>query len=137
MNIYKFNSIKLDIIFEVCQLGIAQYESKEFIDEGNKIVNEILKGRTELLINNQQKQIIGGFLANWYNANKIRFSDLQNKMFDDDYKNNLLILEQNDISKLDNFLDLLKTFNEKFYKDFFVGTNSKNYRKQILNSLLV
>ena len=133
MNIFNFNFDEINLIQESCDLGIKQYDDEEIREEGIKILNEISKQRSNLLISNKQKNVIASFLANWYNENEKDLTELQNKMLEVNYDKILLTELQPQIKKLNTFINLIKIFNKSLYKSFFVGTGA-NYRKNIFKT---
>lgn len=134
MKTYKFSQEQLGLIKESCYLGLEEYDSK-FANEGNNILNEVSLNKVWYLLTTNQSKILGSFLSNWYNKNELFFNSLQNKMFEASYNCEQLEEFNNDISRLNTILDLLKIFNKTKYEDFFKGVDKTEYIKNLKKCL--
>ncbi|MFY1048419.1 hypothetical protein [Chryseobacterium sp. GP-SGM7] len=117
----KLSNNQFSLLEESCLLGIQQYDSEKTKEEGRVIVDQIEKNNSDFIFTPKQTKLIGSFLANWYNQNTEDLVDLQTIMFSENYEANSLIHLQYKIKKLNTFIDLLKIFNNNFYKSFLKG----------------
>lgn len=132
----KLSSNQLTILEESCLLGIQQYDSEKSKEEAKIIVNQIEKNNLNFTFTAKQTKLIGSFLANWHKQNEEELTDLQTIMFNENYKANSLFHLQEKIKRLNTFVDLLKIFNNNFYKSFFEGTE-ENYRKKLTDAQVI
>ncbi|WP_144282462.1 hypothetical protein [Chryseobacterium echinoideorum] len=132
----KLSSNQLTILEESCLLGIQQYDYEKSKEEGKIIVNQIEKNNLNFTFTAKQTKLIGSFLANWHKQNEEDLTDLQTIMFNENYKANSLLHLQEKIKRLNTFVDLLKIFNNNFYKSFFEGTE-ENYRKKLTAAQII